>query len=48
MFIKMVKERLVRLGLKKYDALVSFNTKTALVSVSLDVILIGAMVRARF
>jgi len=42
-FVKIVKERLVDGGLTKYDALVRFNIRIMLVSIAVDVMIIGLM-----
>ncbi|KAF2144852.1 uncharacterized protein K452DRAFT_265265 [Aplosporella prunicola CBS 121167] len=42
-FIMQVKKRLVANGLQKYNALVDFNTKIALISVAMDGLIIGTM-----
>jgi len=44
LFIKTIKERLIKLGLTKYDALVSRNTKTVILSICLYAMLIGLMI----
>ncbi|CAE6438078.1 unnamed protein product [Rhizoctonia solani] len=43
MFIRIIKKRLVAMGLKKYDKLVKFNEKIIMVSLSMDVLIIGMM-----
>ncbi|KAL1626490.1 hypothetical protein SLS56_006801 [Neofusicoccum ribis] len=42
-FILQVKKRLVANGLQKYNALASFNTKIIMISVGMDVLIIGTM-----
>lgn len=42
-FIKTVKENLVANGLHKYDKLVKFNQVIIIVSLLMDVLIIGAM-----
>ncbi|KAB5592700.1 hypothetical protein CTheo_3843 [Ceratobasidium theobromae] len=43
MFIRIIKDRLVAMGLKKYDKLVKFNERIILVSLSMDVLIIAMM-----
>ncbi|KAF8732526.1 hypothetical protein RHS02_06167, partial [Rhizoctonia solani] len=43
MFIRIIRKRLVAMGLKKYDKLVKFNEKIIMVSLSMDVLIIGMM-----
>ncbi|KAG9100794.1 hypothetical protein FS749_012727 [Ceratobasidium sp. UAMH 11750] len=43
MFIDTIKKRLVSMGLKKYDKLVRFNERIIIVSLSMDVLIIGMM-----
>ncbi|KAG8703146.1 hypothetical protein FRC09_004323 [Ceratobasidium sp. 395] len=43
MFVDIIRKRLVSMGLKKYDQLVKFNERIILVSLSMDVLIIGMM-----
>ncbi|QRV93458.1 Es2 domain-containing protein [Ceratobasidium sp. AG-Ba] len=43
MFVNIIKKRLVSMGLKKYDRLVKFNERIIMVSLSMDVLIIGMM-----
>ncbi|KAG9104121.1 hypothetical protein FRC06_005237 [Ceratobasidium sp. 370] len=43
MFIRAIKQRLLSVGLKKYDKLVKFNEKIIVVSLSMDVLIITMM-----
>ncbi|EUC63869.1 transmembrane protein, putative [Rhizoctonia solani AG-3 Rhs1AP] len=43
MFIRSIKQRLLKLGLKKYDKLVKFNEKIIAVSLAMDVLIITMM-----
>ena len=42
-FIRSVKLKLVENGLEKYDRLVRFNIRIIIISISLDVVLVGTM-----
>lgn len=42
-FVMTVKKRLVTHGLKKYEKLAKFNTRIVLLSVAMDVLIIGMM-----
>lgn len=43
MFVRIIRKRLVAMGLRKYDKLVSFNEKIIVVSLAMDVLIIGMM-----
>ncbi|KAF8600126.1 hypothetical protein BDV93DRAFT_448286 [Ceratobasidium sp. AG-I] len=43
MFVRIIRKRLVAMGLKKYDKLVRFNEKIIIVSLAMDVLIIGMM-----
>ncbi|KAG8735994.1 hypothetical protein FRC10_009932 [Ceratobasidium sp. 414] len=43
MFIDIITKRLVSMGLKKYDKLVQFNKRIIMVSLSMDILIIGMM-----
>ncbi|KAG9128148.1 hypothetical protein FRC07_004260 [Ceratobasidium sp. 392] len=43
MFVDIIRKRLVSMGLKKYDQLVKFNERIIIVSLSMDVLIIGMM-----
>jgi len=42
-FIAQVKQRLVRNGIEKYNDLVHFNTRIVIVSISMDLLIVGTM-----
>ncbi|CUA71662.1 hypothetical protein RSOLAG22IIIB_04708 [Rhizoctonia solani] len=43
MFIRLIRQRLVSRGLKKYDKLVALNSRMIFVSLSMDIIIIGML-----
>ncbi|CAE6449612.1 unnamed protein product [Rhizoctonia solani] len=43
MFIRLIRQRLVSKGLKKYDKLVALNSRMIFISLSMDVIIIGML-----